>query len=254
MYGFLFYIIAGIARFCANIILIIQDALSRNQAKRNNKISYTDHNGFSRLTETGNRFSASANNNGHWVWTDDNMNVVRDLSQEVIENKRKENYDFSVKHGYSTYLWMSPKWGQAASDEYGKSYKEFANLFKDPNEIIHKKHLPYLYKDIKNGDIYVVKILYSRWYKVINETLGLDIKLKGNMNLRYFVNPKTNEVVRPIDSDCLEAYEKNNINLSSEEMNIINSLTRENNDNFFIHYDVFEHDIYAKERREINNA
>lgn len=249
MYGFLFFIISGIARFFANIILLIQDTFTRNNSINKGKETYSDHNGSSRLTSTGKRFSAGENINGHWVWTDDNLNIVRDLSQEIIDKKRKENYDFAIKNGYSTYLWMSPKWGQATSDGYGKNYKEFENLFKDANELKNKKHLPHLYKDIKSGDIYVVKTLYSRWYKVINELLGLDMQPKENLNLRYFVNPKTNEVVRAIDNDCFETYEKNNVNLSSEEIDIINLLTREKNENFFIHYDMFEHDIYAKGRR-----
>ena len=233
MYGFIFYILAALTRLGAKIILFGQDAFKRIDANNKGKETYIDHNGASRLTSTGQRFTASQQTNGHWVWTDDNFNVVKDVSQNHIDKCRKESYDFSVKHGCSTYIWMTKTWGRATSTSTENIYKnEYSNYFKNPNDV--KYHFPTLYKDIKTGEIYVIGILDSRWRKTLKEQFGYESRHNcALINDEYFINPKTNEIIRAVDEeDRIGSPES----LTQEEIEMINKLTYEKGKTFFYKY------------------
>ena len=250
MYGILFFIISGITRFGANVILAIQDVFSKEKAKQSGNPTYTDHNGSSRMVSNGQRFSAGQLPNGHWVWTNDKMQVVRDLSQESIDRERKESYDFAIRNGCSAYLWMSPLWGRRTADAGGKTYKEFAGLFKDPNEI-KRKYLPCLYKDINTGDIYVAKRIRPDWFGVVNEITGSSFSHEIlKFKYIYFVNPKTNEIVRLVDDICFRDFEKDYKSLSQEAINILNEFAVKRNRIFFKPLTTPDSDIYARAKRE----
>ena len=231
MYGVFFYIIVGITRIGAKIILFLQDIFRRKEAKENNKEVYTDHNGASRLTSTGQRFTASQKSNGHWVWTDDNFNVIKDISQNHIEQCRKDSYDFSAKHGCSTYVWMESNWGKATAGSGKKIYEnDYAKYFK--NNKIASYNRPTLYKDMNNGNIYAVGILRSDWKQILQKNFNYNRNIGLGLNNEYFINPKTNEIIRPIDKDSMIGDKCLNL----EEINMINKLIRENNQNFFLKY------------------
>lgn len=255
MYGLIFFIFAAIIRLGANIILSGQDVIAREEARKKGKDIYTDHNGASRMTSNGQRFSAGEQPNGHWVWTNDKMQIVRDLSQESIDRERKESYEFAIKHGCSTYLWMSPSWGRRTSDAYGKTYKEFAGLFKDPNEV-KRKYLPCLYKDIKTGEIYVVKRIQSDWFEVVNEIIGSNFHNEIlKFKCEYFVNPKTNEIIRLVDDICFPDFAKDNKSLSQEAINVLNEFAIKRNRTFFEPLTVPESDVYFRAKiKEKKNA
>lgn len=233
MYGFIFYILAALTRLGAKIILFGQDTVKRIDASNKGKEVYTDHNGASRLTSTGQRFTASQQPNGHWIWTDDHFNIVKDVSQNHIEQCRKESYDFSVKHGCSTYIWMASTWGRATSTSTENIYKhDYASYFKDPADV--KYHFPTLYKDIKTGEIYAIGILDCGWRSILKKYFGYDPKDYCRfVNKEYFVNPKTNEIIRAVDKEdrigCSES-------LTQEEIEMINKLTLEKGKKFFYKY------------------
>jgi len=239
MYGIFFYIFVGITRVGAKIILFLQDIFRREEARGNNKEVYTDHNGASRLVSTNKRFTATEKPNGHWVWTDDKCNIIKDLSQESIEKERKENYEFAIKNGYSTYIWLTPQMGQRTQGAGKKIYKnEYAMYFKD-NMVPHV--LPVLYKDIKSGEIYTVGILYSGWKGLLEELSGEKFKHDGWLNMKYFINPKTMEIIRPVDEKCRLKTEEC---LTWKEIQLMNKITLEKNKSFILKYEPYS--IYKK--------
>lgn len=239
MYGIMFYIFTALIRLGAKIILFIQDIFKRTDANNKGKEIYTDHNGAARLVSTNQRFTATEKPNGHWIWTDDKCNIIRDLSQESIEKKRKENYEFAIKNGYSAYVWLTPQMGQRTQGAGKKIYKnEYAIYFKD-NKIPHK--LPVLYKDIHSEEIYAVGNLYSGWKGLLEELSGKKFKHDGWLNMKYFVNPRTMEIIRPIDERCRLQTEEC---LTQEEIQLMNKITLETNKSFILEYEIFS--IYKK--------
>ena len=203
MFGLIYAGIVGVTNAIGNLKNSIDDydgkkrGIQRKANGGNTENIYFDHKGRIRDIQT-NEFRDLRMKNGDWILSDNNLNVLRNLSEE-----KRENEFLKLKN-------------EADSDTKAVFYKHWS-FNNTPIKIKSTRITGDVYRDVHTNELYIVR--YIAWNRddlsEKMEIIGENGLTRANMECAdFYLNPNTAEIV-----DVTDQWKKKHKNADMDKIN-----------------------------------